>query len=182
MLGGQNHESLGQEHQYASHGESTEGPVLSLRWEKVLLVCSSGGHLDQLLVLEPWLNNRDVAIATFNKLDAASRVGRWRHYWLCWPTNRRVWNNLRNLFKAGWILRKEKPDLIVSTGAAPAVPFFYLGRIFWQKPTIFVECFDRVGRPTLTAWLVRPVTSLFVCQGQSQLAGWPRRVDIGPSR
>jgi UDP-N-acetylglucosamine:LPS N-acetylglucosamine transferase len=149
---------------------------------RVLLVCSSGGHLDQLLLLEPWLRSFDVAIATFDKPDAVTRVGAWRYYPLAWPTNRRVVNNLRNLQRAWRILRRERPELVISSGAAPAVTFFYVARLLGRIPTVFVECFDRVDTPTLTARLVRPVTSLFVCQAGTQLTGWPRRAQIGPSR
>lgn len=156
-------------------------PVDGMRWNRVLLACSSGGHLDQLMVLEPWLRERDVAIATFDKPDAATRLGGWRTYWLAWPTNRRIVNNCRNLVRAWRVVKREKPDVIISSGAAPAVPFFYLGRL-WGIPSIYLECFDRIDRPTLTARLIRPVTSVFICQAPSQLAGWPRRVDIGPSR
>lgn len=152
------------------------------RLNRVLLACSSGGHLDQLLILEPWLRQRDVAVATFDKPDAASRLHAWRCYWLAWPTNRRVLNNCGNLLRAWRIIRQERPDVVISSGAAPAVPFFYLARLVWGIPTVYMECFDRMDRPTLTARLVRPVTSMFICQSSSQLAGWPRRVEIGPSR
>lgn len=149
---------------------------------RVLLPCSSGGHLDQLLLLEPWLRQCDVAVATFDKPDALTRVREWRYYPLAWPTNRRVANNLRNLFRAWRILRRERPDVVVSSGAAPAVPFFYVARVFWRTPTVFVECFDRIETPTLSARLVRPVTSLFICQAERQLVRWPRRLNLGPSR
>jgi beta-1,4-N-acetylglucosaminyltransferase len=157
-------------------------PARDSRRARVLLACSSGGHLDQLLVLEPWLRECDIAVATFNKPDAISRVRHWRSYWLAWPTNRRIFNNCINLWRAWDILRQEKPEIIVSSGAAPAVPFFYIGRAVWRIPTVYLECFDRIDKPTLTARLVRPVTSLFLCQSPSQLAGWPRRVEVGTSR
>jgi UDP-N-acetylglucosamine:LPS N-acetylglucosamine transferase len=148
----------------------------------VLLVCSSGGHLDQLLLLEPWLSQFDVAIATFAKPDALARLEGRRFYPLAWPTNRRIWNNLRNAARAWRILGIERPDLIISSGAAPAVPFFWLSKLRGQVPTVFVECFDRQGEPTLTTRLIKPVATTFVCQGPTQLAGYPRRVELGASR
>lgn len=67
-------------------------PVLRL-----LLVGSSGGHLDQLLLLDDWLAQHDVAVAAFLKLDAVERVAQWRTYPLHWPTNRNLPNLLRNI-------------------------------------------------------------------------------------
>ena len=148
---------------------------------RALLVCSSGGHLDQLVMLLPAMTQFDLAVATFDKPDAVDKVRDLRTYWLAWPTNRNVKNLLRNLVRAWFCLRRERPELIVSSGAAPAVPFFYLSRMFGSV-TIFIECFDRVDMETLTAKLVRPVTDHYIVQWHSQLAGWPRRTMLGPSR
>jgi UDP-N-acetylglucosamine:LPS N-acetylglucosamine transferase len=149
---------------------------------KVLLVCSSGGHLDQLLLLDDWLEEHDVAIATFLKPDALDRISRWRRYALHWPTNRNAVNLARNLWAAIRIIRAEKPDIIVSSGAGGAVPFFYLAKVMPRVLTVYVECYDRVSSPTLTARLLRPVADMFLVQWETQLVGWPRRVYTGPSR
>ena len=150
--------------------------------DRILLVCSSGGHLDQLMLLDPWLADFDVAIATFDKTDALPRLEGRRFYPLCWPTNRQIWNNLRNSVRAVRILAIERPQLIVSSGAAPAVPFFWLAKVMGRIPTVFVECFDRQDEPTLTTRLVKPVTTTFICQSSTQLAGFPRRIELGASR
>jgi hypothetical protein len=54
------------------------------------------------------------------------------------------------------VLRKEKPDLIISSGAAVAVPFFWLGKLFGAK-TMYIEVFDRIDKSTLSGKLVYPV-------------------------
>jgi beta-1,4-N-acetylglucosaminyltransferase len=149
---------------------------------RVLLVCSSGGHLDQVLLLDDWLNNHDVAIATFLKPDALDRISKWRSYRLYWPTNRHVGNLIRNTFVALRTILRERPHVIISSGAAGAVPFFYLAKLLPGTRTVFIECYDRVDFPTLTARLVRPVTDLFIAQWPTQLPNWPRRLDLGPSR
>ena len=45
--------------------------------------------------------------------------------------------------------RKEKPDLIISCGAAVAVPFFYIGKMMGAK-LVYIEVFDRIDKPTMT--------------------------------
>lgn len=59
--------------------------------------------------------------------------------------------------------KKEKPDVIISSGAAVAVPFFYIGKLFGAK-TVYIEVFDRIDKPTVTGKLVYPVTDKFIVQ------------------
>jgi UDP-N-acetylglucosamine:LPS N-acetylglucosamine transferase len=149
---------------------------------RVLFVCSSGGHLDQLLSLVPVPNSVDFAIATFLKPDAIPKVEGMRSYGLHWPTNRSFRALVKNTAIAWRTLRAERPRVIVSSGAASAVPFFYLGKIAFRTTNIFIECIDRMDNPTLTARLVRPVTNRFVVQWDTQLAGFPRRTKVSQSR
>ena len=76
------------------------------------------------------------------------------------------------------VLRKEKPDLIISSGAAVAVPFFYLGKIFGAK-TIYIEVFDRIDKPTVTGKLVYPVTDKFVVQWEEMKQVYKKAVNLG---
>lgn len=53
--------------------------------------------------------------------------------------------------------------MIISSGAAIAVPFFYIGKLFGSK-TVYIEVFDRIDASTLTGKLVYPVTDRFIVQ------------------
>lgn len=149
---------------------------------RVLFVCSSGGHLDQLLALLPQPEGVDIAIATFLKPDAASKISGMRSYGLYWPTNRSVKALLINLKRAFSVLRRERPEIIVSSGAAAAVPFFFVGKLFFDTKNVFIECFDRVDNATMTARLTKPVTDLYVCQWDTQLTDYPHREQVTRSR
>jgi len=80
-----------------------------------------------------------------------------------YPTNRSISNLLRNFVLALRILREEKPDVIVSTGAGVAVPFLYWGRIM-RILTIYIESLTRVNRLSLTGRLVYPFVNVFLVQ------------------
>jgi beta-1,4-N-acetylglucosaminyltransferase len=149
---------------------------------RVLFVCSSGGHLDQLLALLPAPPGVDVAFATFRKPDALPKVERYRVHGLVWPTNRSLRALARNLVIAVRTLRRERPHLIVSSGAAAAVPFFWVGKVMFRTTNVFIECIDRIDNPTLTARLVRPVTDRFITQWDGQLDGFPRRTRVRQSK
>ncbi|SFF44652.1 UDP-N-acetylglucosamine--LPS N-acetylglucosamine transferase [Curtobacterium sp. YR515] len=149
---------------------------------RVLFVCSSGGHLDQLLALMPAPEGVDVAFATFRKPDSLPKLAGHRVHGLSWPTNRSIRALVVNLWIAVRTLRAERPDYIVSSGAAAAVPFAYVGKAFFRTHNVFVECIDRIDNPTLTARLVRPVTDQFIAQWDGQLAGFPRRTLVRRSK
>ena len=99
-----------------------------------------------------------------------------RFYPCYYPTNRNVKNTIKNTILAFKILRKEKPDLIISSGAAVAVPFFWLGKLFGAK-TVYIEIFDRIDKPTLTGKLVYPVTDKFIVSNDF-CNGWNSRTTI----
>jgi UDP-N-acetylglucosamine:LPS N-acetylglucosamine transferase len=64
-------------------------------------------------------------------------------------------------------LRRRRPDVVVSTGAAVAFPFFLAARMM-GIPTVYVEVYDRVDSPTLTGRLCRPLSTLFCVQWSEQ--------------
>ena len=145
---------------------------------KICLVGSSGGHLTHLYMLKPYWQEQERFWVTFPKDDAKSLLEGEKMYPCYFPTNRSIKNLIRNTFVAWKVLRKEKPDLIISTGAAVAVPFFYLGKLMGKK-TAYVEVFDRIDKPTLTGKLVYPVTDLFVVQGGEMERVYPKAVNLG---
>ena len=144
----------------------------------VLLVGSSGGHLDHLVRLEPWWRDRDRHWVTFDLPDARSRLGGESVTWAHHPTTRNIPNLLRNLFLARKVIRRLRPALIVSTGAGVALPFFVVGRM-QRIPTIYLEVYDRVESPTLTGRLCHPFASSFLVQWPSQQGFYPGSVCIG---
>lgn len=134
---------------------------------KIALVASSGGHLAQLLVLRPWWEEHERLWVTFDTPDAIQSLADERVVWCHHPTNRNLPNLLRNTVLAVRVLLRERPEIIVSTGAAVAVPFFIVGRILGAK-TIFIEVVDRVDSATLTGRLVRPFTHRMLVQWPEQ--------------
>ena len=115
---------------------------------------------------------------TFDKEDARSLLEGERVYPCYYPTNRNIKNLLRNTVVAWKVLRKEKPDLIISSGAAVSVPFFYLGKLFGAK-LIYIEVFDRIDKPTLSGRLVYPIVDKFVVQWEEQKQVYKKAINLG---
>lgn len=145
---------------------------------KVCLVGSSGGHLTHLYLLKPFWKDRERFWVTFDKEDARSILENEIFYPCYYPTNRNLKNLIKNTILAFKILRKERPDIIVSSGAAVAVPFFYLGKIFGAK-TVYIEVFDRIDSPTMTGKLVYPVTDRFIVQWEEMKKVYPKAINLG---
>ena len=111
--------------------------------------------------------NKERFWVTFKKIDAESALRKEKVYWCYYPTNRNVKNLLKNTFLAIKIIFKERPDLIISTGAAPAIPFFYIGKIFGAK-LIYIEVYDRLDLPTLSGKFIYPICDEFLIQWEEQ--------------
>ncbi len=145
---------------------------------KVCLVGSSGGHLTHLYMLKPFWEGKERFWVTFDKSDANSILQYEIIYHCYYPTNRSLKALLINTKLAWKILRNEKPDLIISSGAAVAVPFFYLGKMLNIK-TIYIEVFDRINKPTLTGKIVYPVTDKFIVEWEEMKQVYPKAINLG---
>lgn len=136
---------------------------------RLLLVGSSGGHLAQLTALAPWSAGHDRHWVCFDTPDAVSILAGEQVTWAHHPTTRHVPNLLRNLRLAWRVLRRERPDVVLSTGAGVAVPFFVLARLT-GVPTVYLEVYDRLDTPTLTGRLCRPFATRMLVQWEEQRA------------
>lgn len=145
---------------------------------KICLVGSSGGHLTHLYLLKPFWKDKERFWVTFDKADDRSVLSEEVVYPCYYPTNRNIKNLIKNTFLAYKILKKERPDLIISSGAAIAVPFFYIGKLFGSK-TVYIEVFDRIDASTLTGKLVYPVTDRFIVQWEEMKKVYPKAINLG---
>ena len=145
---------------------------------KVCLVGSSGGHLTHLYMLKPFWENKDRFWVTYDKQDDKSILKDEKMYPCYYPTNRNIKNLIRNIGVAWKVLRKEKPDVIISSGAAVAVPFFYLGKLFGKK-LIYIEVFDRIDKPTMTGKMVYPIVDKFIVQWEEQKEVYKKAINLG---
>ena len=121
--------------------EGGDKPATGLR---ALLVCSPGGHLVQMLSLEPSWRDLETTWVTLPGADVDYLLEGQDVVLGCGPTNRSLKNLIRN-FRLAWrTVRDYRPDVILSTGAALAVPFFIVGRLHGTR-CVYVESFTRIN-------------------------------------
>lgn len=146
---------------------------------KICFVGSSGGHLTHLYMLKPFWKDKERFWCTFDKEDARSLLKGEKFYPVYYPSNRSIKALIINTFRAFKILRKERPDLIISSGAAPAIPFFWIGKLMGSK-TIYIEVFDRINKPTISGRLCHPVTDKFIVQWDEMKIVYKSSINLGP--
>lgn len=85
----------------------------------------------------------------------------------------RDWLFLVNLWEAWKIIRRERPVLILSTGAGPVVPFALVGKLF-GIPTVFVETFAHVREPSMSGRIMYRLAERFFYQWPALAHHFPR--------
>jgi UDP-N-acetylglucosamine:LPS N-acetylglucosamine transferase len=162
----------------ASAAARADEERLSVPGLKVALVSSAGGHLIQLYQLRPWWEKHERFWVTFDMPDSRSLLEGEEVFCAYHPTTRNIPNLLRNLRLAWRTLRAARPDVVVSTGAAVAFPFFLVARLLRIKTT-YVEVYDRIDLATLSGRLCYPLSNLFLLQWEEQKRFYPRGKVIG---
>lgn len=104
---------------------------------RVLAAASGGGHWEQLMLLRPTLENYDVRFATTEPALAVQRgIARAERLPDC-NQNKPLQSALCGLV-ALWIVLKHRPQVILSTGAAPGFFCILAGRLIGAR-TLWID-------------------------------------------
>ena len=146
--------------------------------QKLCLACSVGGHLTQMRQLEEFYSQYDYFYITEDTLLSREMEKNNRMYFVR-LVNRKMklfpLYMLRNAFKIWRILRRERPDVVISTGALNAVPVCYLAKWMGIR-VVFIESYAKLHQPTLSGRLVSRVADLFIVQWETMLRHYPKAV------
>jgi len=140
---------------------------------RLLLIASSGGHIYEMCCLRGFWGDKDRFWVSFPTADAKYLLRDEKEvHWAAHPTVRNVPNLLRNLLLAHRLLRRQRPDMILTTGSGVAAPFVWLARLR-GIPTVFVESITRITEISLTARISKPFATKLLVQ-------WPELVEKYP--
>ncbi len=145
--------------------------------QKICIVSSCGGHLTEVRCLLHAYADLDHFYVLNDKALLPADMENKTHFI---THAERDWKQLINLWEAFWILRRERPTVILSTGAGPAVPFAILGRLLFRSRIVFVETITRINRPSLTARIMYRIAHDFFYQWRSLKAYFPHGKYGGP--
>lgn len=139
---------------------------------KVGLVASAGGHLVELLkVAEPCIGPKTFAVTTADMVQNAF-AGAARTYVVGECNRLHPFRVAAVLLRCVRILWRERPDVIISTGAAVGCMMCLLAKILGAK-VIWLDSITNVDQPSLSGRLVRPFADLFLVQWPELTGGRP---------
>ena len=138
---------------------------------KICIVSSCGGHLTEVRCLKPAFEGYEHFYVLNEKVALPSDM---EGKTLFITHAERDWRILKNVWEAIAILARERPQVILSTGAGPVVPFALIGRLFFGTRVVFVETITRIDRPSLTARLMYYLANDFFYQWQSLRRFFPK--------
>jgi hypothetical protein len=146
-------------------------PVLWHESSRTCLAYSPGGHWAELQRATAGISFSDVFHVTFD--DGRPAPPGIRRYLLCHP-RRSLGRTLVNAWQSLRVLERERPSLVISTGADVAVPLLILAKLFGAR-IVFIETAGST-EPTLAGRLAYPFADLFIVQWPDRLQHFPKAV------
>ena len=130
---------------------------------KICLVASAGGHLTQLRKLaEAWSGHQACWITTTGVArEALSKDGEVFTVGEC--NREHLLRVVRVLVRSIRIILKERPSVIISTGAAVGCMVCLIGKLLGAK-IVWIDSITNVERLSLSGRLVRPFADLYLVQ------------------
>ena len=152
-----------------------------MKLKKVLFISSTGGHLRELMRLEPLFKKYDYSIITEKDSTTIDLQKKYKIYYLPYSTRSKI---ISYFFKYSFVIIKSiiffiriKPDAIVSTGTHTAIPICFLGKVF-NKKIVYIETYANITRKTLTGRMIYPISDLFIVQWNEMKELYPKAICV----
>ncbi len=132
------------------------------RQRKVLAISSSGGHWEQLMLLRPGFAAHDVDYAaTMQGLAERSGVGSAQ---IVPDFNaRRPLKTLLSLFSVAKVVISSRPDVVISTGAAPGLVALLVGKLLGAR-TVWIDSIANSEKLSMSGRLAGIFVDLWLTQ------------------
>ncbi|AFY32493.1 PssD/Cps14F family polysaccharide biosynthesis glycosyltransferase [Calothrix sp. PCC 7507] len=130
---------------------------------KLMLVCTSGGHFATMKSLKSFWSLHDRVWVSDRKKDTASLEQGEKVHWLPYQAPRDILALLLNIPETFRILVREKPDVVISTGASLAINFAFIGKLLGIK-FVFIESISRSQELSVSGKLVYLIADEFYVQ------------------
>jgi UDP-N-acetylglucosamine:LPS N-acetylglucosamine transferase len=133
---------------------------------KVLRVClaaSAGGHISQLLkVVNDWKGYETFCITTTEVMR--DKLNKFGNVYVVGECNREhLLQVVLVLMRCVKVILRERPDVVISTGAAVGCITCFLGKLLGAK-IVWLDSVTNVERISLSGRLVQPIADLFLVQ------------------
>jgi UDP-N-acetylglucosamine:LPS N-acetylglucosamine transferase len=136
---------------------------------KVCVVASAGGHIMQLLKLSDSWRSYETSYVSTTKVVTRKLQQYGRAYIVGECNREHLFKSLIVLIRCVAVVLKERPDVVISTGAAPGFLLCITAKIFGAK-IVWVDSIANTERLSMSGRIIRPFSSVFLTQ-------WPELVD-----
>ena len=134
---------------------------------KLLLVCTQGGHVTEMLSLMEAFKAHDIVFLTYDNPLTINQPYKILTIEYIGVSLIKMIKSFLPIFK---IFKTEKPQMVISTGSEIAIPTFIIARIMGIK-TIYIESWCRVKTRSHTGKVLYYFSDLFLVQ-------WPDLVKV----
>ncbi len=148
------------------------GMMLWTERRRTCLAYSPGGHYAELMRALEGVTFADCFHVTYRSVREPDPKAR-RTYHLCHP-RRSLLRLLVNTVQSLVVVLRERPELVISTGADVALPTLLWARLCGAR-IVFIETGGTL-EPSLTGRFAYPFADLFIVQWPQKLARFPRAV------
>ena len=144
---------------------------------KIILAASGGGHLEQIKQLDSLKEGNTVRYLIAESeikqpLDDVIILPSFRNSYRV----RRILDFLRICVYSFFLILKEKPDVVICTGAAATYPFCWFQKKLRHKKVIFIESFARKNDGSKTGKMVYKFADYFIVQRKELLTVYPNAI------
>lgn len=145
---------------------------MSLKDYKICLVSSCGGHLTEIRALRSVYEQYSFFYVINDRIELPEDMKNCTHFI---RHSERDFLFFMNIWEAWGILSKEKPQLILTSGAGPAVPFALVAKLL-RIPVVFIEISAQVITPSLTGRIMYYLADRFFYQWRSLETFFPKGI------
>ena len=148
--------------------------------KKVCFAASSGGHYEQLLMLKPLMDKYDSFVITEETAYKTTVKDKKMYYMKQVNRRERVMaiRMLTNTFRSYKIYRKERPDVVICTGALAMIPICLIAKICGKK-LVYIESFAKVTSATMTGKFLYRFADQFYVQWPEMQKIYPKAIYLG---
>ena len=141
---------------------------------KICLACSAGGHLTEMVQLEPFYSKYNHFFISFEREDSRSLAKDETVFFIERPARNPVAAAL-SFFQALKIILMEKPGIVLSTGADAGL-IACLAAKFAGKKIVFIESFCRPVKPGISGRIAYLFADLFIYQWKDLSKYYPKGI------
>ncbi len=140
---------------------------------KIALPTSAGGHLTELMQIKGATNEYETFFITVKRKDTEELYKKEKVYFVE-DTGRDPIALIKNIVQSLKILLKEKPDVIITTGAGAAIPSCMIGKFMGAK-LLYIESYCRAKSKSWSGVILYPFADIFLVQWESMVQKYGKK-------